>query len=78
MGFECVVRDHNGIICRISCGPLASCNSKKAETLTMLLGLRELKKIGISSCIIEGDSAVVIGWGQGKECLGVQSQRALF
>lgn len=34
----------------------------------MLLGLRKLKKIHWFGCDIEGDSAVVIGWNDGKEC----------
>lgn len=34
----------------------------------MLMGIRELKKLGASGVIIEGDSAVVIGWGNGKVC----------
>jgi len=34
----------------------------------MLLRLRELKKIGIFGCAIEGDSTVVVGWGKGEEC----------
>lgn len=68
IGFGCVIQDHNGIISRILYGPLEPCNSTKAETMTMLLGLRELKKMGLFECIVEGDSAVVIGWGQSKEC----------
>lgn len=67
-GFGCVIRDHNGVISKILSGPLEQCNFTKAETVAMLSGLRELKKKGLYECIIEGDSVVVIGWGQGKEC----------
>lgn len=67
-GFGCVVRDHNGNIIRVLCGPLGVCNSPKAKALSLLMGLRELKKMGISSCSIEGDSMETIGWGMGKEC----------
>lgn len=36
--------------------------------MSMLMGLRELKRMGVSDCIIEGELAVVIGWGQEKKC----------
>lgn len=67
-GFGCVIRDHRGSILKVVCGPLNVCNSIRAETIGLLFGLRELRKMGILGCIIEGDSEVVIGWGQGKEC----------
>lgn len=45
-GFGCVIRDHNSVISKILSGPLEPCNSAKAETVAMLLGLRELKTNG--------------------------------
>lgn len=68
VGFGCVICDHNGNICKVCCGPLEECNSTKSETMGMLMGLRELSKMRVTGAIIESDSAVVIGWGQGKEC----------
>lgn len=35
----------------------------------LLMGIRELKSLGALWAIIEGDSAVVIAWGQGNECI---------
>lgn len=43
-GFGCVVHVHNDTICKVMCGLLGLCNSKRAESLS----LRELKKMGIS------------------------------
>lgn len=60
-GFGRVLRDHNKIICRVLCSPLAYCNSIKTKTLVMFLGFRELKKMCVFICAIEGDSAGVIG-----------------
>lgn len=67
-GFGCVICDHNGNISLVLSGLLEYCNSTRAETMGMLMGIRELKKLGASGAIIEGDSAVVIGWGNGKVC----------
>lgn len=50
------------------CGPLGRCNSTKDETMGLLMGIRELKRMGAVGALIEGDSVVVIGWGQGKGC----------
>lgn len=44
----------------------------------MLSGLRELKKMGLFCCIIEGDSAVVIGWGKGEECQSWQMWNLVY
>lgn len=68
MGFWCILRDHNGSIWKVVCGSLDICNSIRAETMSLLFGLREWRKMGILDCIIEEDSEVVVGWGQGKEC----------
>lgn len=32
----------------------------------LLLGLRELKKIGVSNCFVDGDSAILKSWGMGR------------
>lgn len=49
-----------------SCRPLGFCSSIKAEARVLLVGLRELKKLGASYCIIEGDSQTIISWGLGN------------
>lgn len=48
------------------CGPLGSCDSIKAETMVLLMGLRELRNMEAQNCIVEGDSASVVGWAMGK------------
>lgn len=68
----------NGIVCKVLCGPLGHCNSTKAEAQSMLIGLKEFKKMKVFGCIIEGDSEVVIGWGQGKECLSWRMWRTVY
>lgn len=35
-------------------------DSTKAELLSLLNGLREIKKMGKSGCLVEGDSEVVV------------------
>lgn len=50
------------------CGPLKLCNSTKAETMGLFMGIRELKRMGAVGALIEGDLSIVIGWGQGKSC----------
>lgn len=67
-GFACMVRDHNGGILCVLCGPFGVCNSTETEVLSLLMGLRELKKLRLLGCIIEGDSLVTIGWRMGKDC----------
>lgn len=49
----------------VICGPIVSCNSTKAETLGLLMGLRELKKLGAHGSTAEGDSFTTIEWGKG-------------
>lgn len=69
-GFGYVIRDHQGDIIRVIVGPLGHGDSTKAEVLSLLHGLRELKRIGVSLGCVEGDSKVVIGWYSGL-CDGV-------
>jgi len=65
-GFGCVVRDcHGSIVCVIA-GSIGSCDSTKAESMELLMGLRELKNLKFSKVSVEGDSLVVIGWELGK------------
>lgn len=66
MGFGCVIRDHSTKVLRVICGPLGICDSIKAKAMDLLLGLRELKKIGVIDCMVEDDSATIISWGLGK------------
>lgn len=49
-GFVCVIRDHNGRILHVICGPLGVCNSIKAKILGLLMGLHNIKKFGILDC----------------------------
>lgn len=62
VGYGCVIRDPNGIVRKALCGPLTQCDSTKAETQSMLIGLKELKIMKVSGCVIEGDSEVAVGW----------------
>lgn len=62
-GFGCVIRDHNGDNYKFLCGPLGHCNSTKAKTMGLLMGIRELKSMGAMGALVEGDLTVVIGWG---------------
>lgn len=66
--YGCAVRNHDGILIKALCGPLVQCDSTMAKTRGLLKGLKELKKMGQRSYLMERDSEVVIGWGQGKEC----------
>lgn len=43
-------------------GPFGERDSTKAKTLSFLYGLREIKVLGKSRCLVEGDSKVVISW----------------
>lgn len=45
---------------------IASSESIKAEIFGLLMGLREIKRMGIQDVYIDGDSKVVIRWGSGK------------
>lgn len=55
--FVCVIRDNNRNMVRVLCGPLGVCDFTKVE----VMGLHELKKMGVRGCLVEGDSATVIG-----------------
>lgn len=72
-GFRCVICDHNSNVIRASCKPMGICNAIKAETFSLLMGLRDMQKLGCSSYLVEGDSKVVVGWGRrtigGSWCL---------
>lgn len=65
-GFGCIIRNNLADIIRAYCGPLGNCDSIKAEALALLLGLRELRRLGLAQCIVEGDSQTVISWGSGR------------
>lgn len=65
-GFGCVIQNSCGHVVRVICGPLEECDSIKAETLGLLMGLRELNKMNVHGTIVEGDSSSVISWGKGS------------
>lgn len=44
-------------------------NAIQAELESLLMGLREIYRLKLSSCEVEGDSAVAISWGNEK-CMG--------
>lgn len=64
--FGCVVRDCTSSVIHVISGPLGICESTKAEAVGLFMGLRELKRMGVQDCMVEGDLAVVIGWSLGK------------
>lgn len=66
VGFGCVIWNHYSIIIKSCCGPLGLCGSIEAEARALLVGLRELKNLGASSCIAEGNSQTIISWGLGN------------
>lgn len=59
-GFRCTVQDGSGKVIRVACDPVGICDSRKAECLRLLFGLRELKVLGLSVSMVEGDSKVVV------------------
>lgn len=64
-GFGGVIRNSSSHVICVICGPLAKCESTKAETIGLLMDLQELKKMGAYGTMVEGDSSSVIGWGKG-------------
>lgn len=51
-GYGCVVRDiSNNTICVMCEAPLGICNSIKPEVMALLMGLHELRELGISGCV---------------------------
>lgn len=61
-----MIRDHNSNVIRVICGPLGVCDSIKVEVVSLLMGLREMRKLELKNCLVEGDSKVVIGWHNGS------------
>lgn len=43
-------------------GPLGDCDSTKMGAMNLPFGLKEIKRMGIEGCLVEGDSAVVANW----------------
>lgn len=66
VGFGCVLYDWYGHVIRVISGLLGVCDSTKVESMWLLVGLHEIKKLGIGGCIVERDSGVVIAWEKGK------------
>lgn len=69
VGFGHVIWDHDHNIIRTICGPHKVCNVTKAEAISLLMGLRELNRLKLKGCEMEGDSAAVSSWGMGN-CMG--------
>lgn len=67
VGFGCVIQDHDHNIIRALRGPLKICDAITAKTTSLLMGLRELNHLGFYGCEVEGDSAVVVRWGNGDD-----------
>lgn len=59
-GFGCVVRNHSLCVIKACYGPLWTCGSIDVEVMALLFGLRELKKIGVPNCVVDGDSQTII------------------
>lgn len=66
-GFECVMRDSQGLIIGVKGGPLGCQDAIYAETMGLLEGLKLAKDKGVRDYIIEGDSLTVISWGKGDK-----------
>lgn len=64
-GFGCVISDHNHKIVKVIYGPLGICNAVQAEAYSVLMDLRELYRLQLKGCEVEGDSSMVIS------CLGM-------
>lgn len=56
--FGCIIWDGNGQIVLTICGPLGEGDSTKVELLSLLYGLREIRKLRRTGCLVEGDSKV--------------------
>lgn len=62
-GFGCVSRDHDHNVIRALCRPFEVCDAITAKTTSLLMGLRKLNQLRLQGCEVEGDSTVVISWG---------------
>ena len=65
-GIGGVIRDWNGTIIRNFSVPVDCSDANKAELFALLIGCRELLRIGGLNPILEGDSFSSIQWGSGK------------
>ena len=61
-----MIRDWNGNVIRNFSGPVGSTDANEAKVYALLIGCRELERIGRSHPIIEGDSFSTIQWAFGK------------
>lgn len=50
-----MICDHNSTVIQVICGPLGVCNSIKTEVVGLPKGLRELHKLGLNECLVEGE-----------------------
>lgn len=64
-GFGCVIHDAQWALIKIVVGPIGLADSTKAEVMGLLWGLREVCSLNLSHALVEGDSAMVVGWGLG-------------
>ena len=65
-GIGGVIRNWMGDVVRSYSGPVDALDANEAEVYALLLGCRELAKLGGSYPIIEGDSFSTIQWASGK------------
>ena len=65
-GIGGVIRNWNGYVVRNFSGSVVSLDANKAEVYALLIGCRELERIGGSQPIIEGDSLSAIQWASRK------------
>lgn len=54
VGFGCVLRDHSSKVIRAIFGPLGVCDSSSVEAMSLLMGLRELNRLAVHGCLVEG------------------------
>lgn len=60
-GFGYVLRNHSDKVIRAVHGLWVS-----DSTIVDIMGLREIRRLDVSGCFVEGDSNVVIKWGGGQ------------
>ena len=65
-GIGGVIRDSFGNVVRRFCGPMDTSDANEVEMYALLIGCRELLKLGGLAAIVDGDSFSAIQWGSRK------------